>query len=72
MEWAEHVASMGKKRTAYKGLVRKPERKEQWGNLYVCETIILKWISKKENVASSCKQGNERLTPQNLGNFLCG
>jgi hypothetical protein len=47
MRWAGHVASMGKRRGPYRGLVGKLEGKNPLGNPGVDGRIILKLILKK-------------------------
>ena len=42
-----HVACMGEKRNAYRLVVGKPERKNNWYNLGLYGMIILKWLLKK-------------------------
>jgi hypothetical protein len=52
MRWVGHVARMGKKRSTYRCLVKKPEgERDHLGETDVDETIILKWIFKKWNGA---------------------
>jgi len=44
MRWTGHVARMGEERRVYRVLVRKPEGRNNWGDLGVDEWIILGWI----------------------------
>jgi hypothetical protein len=49
MEWAEHVAGMGKTRVAYRVLVGKPEGRNHLKNPSVDWRIILKDIFEKRD-----------------------
>jgi hypothetical protein len=61
----------GKEESCIPSFGAKTRKKGSMGKLIcVCETIIMKWISKKENVAGSYKQGNERLSSTKSWKFL--
>jgi len=47
MGWKRHVARMGERRSSYRVLVGKPERKRPFGRPRRGWGIILKWIFKK-------------------------
>lgn len=49
IRWAEHVALMGDKRTAFRIFVGKPEERDHHEDLDIGGMIILKWISVIKN-----------------------
>jgi len=50
MRWTGYVARVGEEKVVYRVLLRKPEGKNQWGDLGVDGCIILGWISSRWNV----------------------
>jgi hypothetical protein len=47
MRWAGHVARMGKGKGVYRILVRRPGKRDHWGDPGVDGRIILRWIFRK-------------------------